>query len=45
MLVLAEFSDSDGARNPRDTEARSNTASTGCQRRLTLGEKASPKSL
>ena len=45
MFVLAAFSDSDGARNPREAAARSSRASNGCQRRLTLGENASPKSL
>jgi len=45
MLVLLEFSDSDGARKPLDAAARTSRMSNGCQRRLSLGENASPKSL
>jgi hypothetical protein len=44
MLVLLEFSDSDGARKPFDAEARTSRKSSGCQRRPIFGENASPKS-
>ncbi len=44
-MVEAEFSDSDGARNPREAEARSASQSSGFHRTPALGEKALPKSL
>ncbi|MNO06787.1 hypothetical protein D3C81_2287260 [compost metagenome] len=44
-MVEAEFSDSDGARKPREAEARSASQSNGFQRKPALGEKALPKSL
>ncbi len=44
-MVEAEFSDSDGARKPREAEARSASQSSGFHRTPALGEKALPKSL